>query len=107
MEHDCQATPISTVIIKRMDGTAAELSEFKKGKKYGNLGAAENQLWHWALTAPPRGEPGHRVAVEVILQDGRHGWGSVTVNAPESSDDRIADIAELMQEQLGAITDPA
>lgn len=59
------------ISLKRMDGTAKELSSFKKGKRFNNLPAAETELWFMSQSAPADGE-GHRVAYDVELDGERY-----------------------------------
>ena len=57
------------IVLKRMEGSSAQLSDFKKGKKYDNMQHAEEALAAMASTVPAEG---HRVAWEI--RNGNPEW---------------------------------
>lgn len=65
---------INTITLKRMEGSHKELSDFKKGKRFDSVEAAESELKRMSGTVP---EEGHKVAYEVELLDGTRLYGSM------------------------------
>jgi hypothetical protein len=77
------------ITIKRMEGTPAQLSDFKKGKRFDTLESAEQELSRMAKTAPASG---HKVAWEIEgypTQSGYSGavYGSLTLLPSDAASD--------------------
>lgn len=87
-----------TIVIKRMQGTARELSSWKKGKKFRTVSAVETELWHMCQTVPPDCE--HKVAYEVQREDGQTLYGSFLIRRVKPTE-RPLFFVNALKEQYG------
>lgn len=66
---------VTTINLKRVDGTRAEIDHFKKGYRVRSWAEVDEALRDWARTVPEGST--HRVAYMVELADGARFYGTV------------------------------